>query len=138
MNVQPVTLAIITLIVMGTVDVIRKIAMSRGEPVVYYLIAESIILLLWLPVVGRIVHQTGPLSLRGIVFSSISGTLLALGLTCFLYALGTGQASITAPIGRMGLALTALLAVVMLGEPPTLRTLFGIGFAALAVWLLSR
>ena len=138
MLVQPVTLAIVTLVSIGTVDFIRKVAMSRGESVVYYLLAETIVLVLWLPMVGLVLPHSGALSLRGILFSVVSGSLLALGLTCFLSALGTGEASVAVPIGRMGLAMTAALAILLLGEPPTLRKLLGISCAGLAVWFLSR
>jgi uncharacterized membrane protein len=133
-----VTLAIVTLLCIGTADFVRKLAMDRSEPVAYYLGAESVVLLLWLPAIAFITRQGGALSLRGLLFSLISGTLLAVGLTSFFLALGSVQASISVPIARMGLAMTALLALVFLGEPPTPRKLLGIGFAGLAVWLLSR
>lgn len=136
---QSVALAIVTLLCIGTADFVRKIAMGRGEPAVYYLAAETLVLLLWLPVIAVVFRQKGFVSLRGGVLLAIaSGTLLAVGLTCFFYALGSGQASIAVPIGRMGLAMTALLALVFLGEPPTPRKLLGIGCAGVAVWLLSR
>ena len=133
-----VTLAIVTLLCIGTADFVRKVAMGRGEPVAYYLGAETVVLLLWLPAIAFVTRQGTGLSLRGVLLSLISGTLLAVGLTSFLLALGSGQASISVPIGRMGLAMTALLALVFLGEPPTPRKLMGIGCAGLAVWLLSR
>jgi len=136
---QSVLLAIVTLLCIGAADFVRKIAMSRGEPAVYYLAAETLVLLVWLPVVAILIRQGGTLSVRaGIPLAMMSGTLLTVGLTCFFYALGLGQASIAVPIGRMGLAMTALLALVFLGEPPTPRKLLGIGCAGVAVWLLSR
>lgn len=98
------TLAIVTLLCIGTADFVRKLAMGQGEPPVYYLASETFVLLLWLPVVALLIRQGGALSLRGILFSSISGTLLLVGLTAFFFALGSGQASISVPIGRMGLA----------------------------------
>jgi len=135
---QAVILSIVTLLCIGTADFVRKIAMGGGEPPVYYLAAETLVLFLWLPLVAILVRHPGSLSLRGVLLSVASGTLLVIGLTAFFFALGTGQASISVPIGRMGLAMTAVLALVFLGEPPTLRKLLGIGCAGLAVWLLSR
>ncbi len=135
---QAVILAIVTLLCIGTADFVRKIAMGGGESPVYYLAAETLILLLCLPLVAILVQHPGTLSLRGVLLSVASGTLLVVGLTAFFFALGTGQASISVPIGRMGLAMTAVLAIVFLGEPPTPRKLLGIGCAGLAVWLLSR
>ena len=133
-----VSLAIVALLCIGTGDFVRKLAMGRGEPPIYYLASETLVILLWLPLVAFLVSQGGTLSLRGVFLSIVSGTLLAVGLTAFFFALSAGQASISVPIGRMGLAMTALLAIVFLGEPPTPRKLLGIGCAGLAVWLLSR
>jgi len=73
---------------------------------------------------------------RGMAWGMGAGLFVFLALYNFARSLKSGSASIVAPIFRLSFTVTALLAVLVLGEPLTLYTLAGLALALAAVWLL--
>ncbi|WP_416839439.1 EamA family transporter [Haloferax sp. DFSO52] len=67
----------------------------------------------------------------------LAGVCLAVGILSYYRALALGPVSIVAPIFGMFLAISSLVGIVALGEPVTIRKAAGIGFAVLAVFLVS-
>ncbi|KAB1188681.1 MULTISPECIES: EamA family transporter [Haloferax] len=67
----------------------------------------------------------------------VAGVCLAVGILSYYRALSLGPVSIVAPIFGMFLAVSALVGIVALGEPVTIRKVAGILLAVLAVFLVS-
>ncbi|MFC7204008.1 EamA family transporter [Haloferax namakaokahaiae] len=66
-----------------------------------------------------------------------AGICLAIGILSYYRALALGPVSIVAPIFGMFLAISSVVGIVALGEPVTIKKVAGIGFAVLAVLLVS-
>ncbi|MFC6719587.1 EamA family transporter [Natrialbaceae archaeon GCM10025810] len=65
------------------------------------------------------------------------GALLAVGLLAYYRALALGPVSVVVPIYGLFIALSSVFGIVFLDEAATRRKLLGIGFAVLAVVLMS-
>ena len=65
------------------------------------------------------------ISQRGWVFLVLSGAATGLSWLCYYYALQVGKASQVAPIDKMSVVLTVVLAFVILGEPATPKSILG-------------
>jgi transporter family protein len=86
-----------------------------------------VLIVAWLMVFALHEHRAIPtLSMRSVVFLILSG--LATGAAWFAYfrALQLGPASRVAPIDKLSLPLTILLATVWLGEPVSWRLVTGV------------
>ncbi|ELY53831.1 EamA family transporter [Natronolimnohabitans innermongolicus] len=65
------------------------------------------------------------------------GTLLAVGLLAYYRALELGPVSVVVPIYGLFIAVSAVIGIAALEEELTVRNALGIGFAVLAVVLMS-
>lgn len=70
------------------------------------------------------------------LWGCLAGLFIFIGFYQFLRSLESGPVSITAPVFRLNFIITAVLAIVILGEPLSLLKLFGFGFALAATCLL--
>jgi len=71
------------------------------------------------------------------LLGATAGLLTFLGLWAFMRSVSLGQASVSTPIYRISFAVTALVAILFLGEPMTLRKGAGFALAAASIFLLS-
>ena len=67
----------------------------------------------------------------------LAGAFLSVGILAYYRALALGPVSVVTPIFGMFVATSSLVGVVALGEPFSARKAVGIGFALLAVYLVS-
>ena len=89
----------------------------------------------WLTVVGLGEHRViGAISRRSIIFLVLSGFATGVSWLAYLRALQLGPASRVAPIDKLSLPLTILLAGLVLGEPVGWRV--GIGAALMTLGAL--
>lgn len=72
----------------------------------------------------------------GALWGALAGILVVVGYYNFAWSLRHGSISTNATIFRLSFALTAALAVLLLGEPLTVFKVAGLALALLAVWLL--
>jgi drug/metabolite transporter (DMT)-like permease len=72
----------------------------------------------------------------GALWGALAGVLVVVGYYNFAWSLRHGSISTNATIFRLSFALTAVLAVLILGEPLTAFKLAGLALALIAVWLL--
>jgi len=80
---------------------------------------------------------TGTLALNaGAWWGAVAGVLVVVGYYNFAWSLRHGSVSTHATIFRLSFAVTAALAVLILGEPLTAAKLAGLALALVAVWLL--
>lgn len=74
----------------------------------------------------------------GIAWSLVTGALGILG-TLFLYlTLRVAPASVVIPLSALYPVVTVILAYLFLNEEPSLTRVLGVGFALIAVWLLTK
>jgi uncharacterized membrane protein len=72
----------------------------------------------------------------GALWGAVAGVLVVIGYYNFAWSLRHGAVSTNATIFRLSFAVTAALAIVVLGEALTLPKIAGLALAFLAVWLL--
>jgi len=90
-----------------------------------------IVVFAWMMVLGLGEHsRLGTISRRSLVFLILSAVATGVSWLAYFRALQLGPASKVAPIDKLSLPITILLAVVYLGEPLTWR--LGIGVALMA------
>ena len=129
-----ITFALGAMLCFGLSDLVYKRAAGAGVPAHHLMMVQS-----WLygPLVllyGMFTHtlRWNLAALWGVA----AGVFAFTGFYNFARSLAGGAISINAPIFRLSFTLTALLAVLLLGEPLGLFKLLGLGCALLAVWLL--
>jgi len=76
------------------------------------------------------------LSRGNIIFLTLSGLCTGLSWLCYYKALQLGQVSKVAPIDKLSVVFTIILAVVFLNEPFTLKTLAGSALLVLGILVL--
>lgn len=130
--------ALTTLLFLGIADFVRKKAVSSGAASASYLLVESLFLTAFALTMTLILEKQITFSRPLLLYAPISGLFIALAIGSLLYGLSIGEASTVVPIGRLGLFLTSILAILFLNETLTTQKLLGTGFAVLAVILLSR
>lgn len=99
-----------------------------------------ILVMIWCIVLVRgEAKDMGALSRQGLLFLVLSGLATGLSWLCYFKAMQLGQVSQVAPLDKLSVALTIVLAVLFLGESLTLKTAVGAGLImAGAVVLISR
>lgn len=87
-----------------------------------------ILVMIWCIVLARgEAKAIGAISRHGLLFLVLSGLATGLSWLCYFKALQLGNVSQVAPIDKLSVALTILLAALFLGESLTLKTAWGAG-----------
>lgn len=74
---------------------------------------------------------------RSLIFLALSAVATAGSWLCYYRALQLGPASSVAPVDKLGVVFAIVLAVVVLGEPLTWRTLVGGGLVTAGALVLA-
>jgi drug/metabolite transporter (DMT)-like permease len=122
------------LLFFGIGDVVYKRGSAAGVKPQHLLMLQS-----WgfTPLAILFGLATGQLHLvPGTWWGAGAGFFMWFGFYNFAHSLRTGSISVNAPIFRLSFVLTALLAILILGETLTAAKVAGIGLALLAIWLL--
>lgn len=72
------------------------------------------------------------------LFGGVTSTLFFIGFWAFLQSIRAGEIGVSTLIYRINFVMTALLAVVFLGEPITWRKGVGFALALLAIWMIAE
>ena len=126
--------ALAAMVCYGLGDLIYKQAATAGAPAHRFMMLQA-----WCfaPTATLYAWSTGTLILSPPAgWGALAGLFIFIGFYNFARSLATGSVSINAPIFRMNFALTALLAICLLGEPLTPYKAGGLALAFFAVWLL--
>lgn len=118
----------------GLGDLVYKRGAAAGAPAHQFMMVQT-----WFFTPSVIAYGlfTGSLVFNAaLLWGALAGVFIVLGYYNFAYCLKAGSVSIVAPVFRLSFALTAALAVALLGEPLTLPKLAGLALALAAVWLL--
>lgn len=90
----------------------------------------------WLMVLGFHEQRAlGSISRRSLVFLFLSGLGTGISWLAYFRALQLGPASRVAPIDKLSLPLTIVLAALWLGEPMTLRLIVGVALMTIGALL---
>ena len=126
--------AFAALVCYGIGDFIYKSAITAGVKPHHFLMgqawcfAPAIILYGWI---------TGTLIIApAAAWGGLAGLFIFVGFYNFLRSLAGGSVSVSAPVFRLNFLITALLAIVVLGEPVRLAMPIALVLALAAIWLL--
>jgi transporter family protein len=120
--------ALLSAIAAGATAVLAKLGVQDIPSNLATGIRTIVILVLsWAIVLARGEHHAlGAVSRRSLVFLVLSGLATGVSWLAYYRALQLGPASRVAPIDKLSLAFTVMLAVLVLGEPLTLRVGLGV------------
>lgn len=84
-----------------------------------------------------LLQQIGDISLHTYIFLVLSGLATGASWFCYFRALQIGDASLVAPIDKLGVVLVAIFGVTFLGESLSLMNWFGIAMMASGAILVA-
>ena len=107
--------------------IFAKVGLAGVEPALAMAIRTGVALVLaWAVVFMAGAQADVPLlTRRQLGFLGLSGLATGLSWLCYFYALKTGPVSKVAPVDKLSVILTIILAVVFLGEPVSWKTAVG-------------
>src|SRR5262245_12554252 len=122
------------LLLYGIADFVYKRGAAAGAPPHQFLMVQTwfftSIAFIYGFASGTLAFGPGPW------WGAAAGVLVVVGYYNFAWSLRHGSVSTNATIFRLSFAVTAALAVLVLGEPVTAFKLGGLALALIAVWLL--
>jgi transporter family protein len=126
--------ALVAMVLLGLVDLVYKRGAAAGVQAHQFLMVQAWCFAPAITLYGLI---TGTLELEiAMLWGMGAGLFVFVALYNFARSLKSGSVSIVAPILRLNFMVTAVLAVLVLGEPLTAYNLAGLALALAAVWLL--
>ncbi|MFN0300758.1 MAG: EamA family transporter [Burkholderiales bacterium] len=127
--------ALAALVLFGLSDLVYKRAAMSGVPTHQLMMVQSwtygVLILCYGWSTGSL--EFAPASLWG----AVAGVFAFTGFYNFAKSLQKGSVSINAPIFRLNFAITAALAMALLGESLGTMKIIGLSLAPIAVWLLA-
>ena len=126
--------ALVAMLLLGLVDLVYQRGAAAGVQAHHFLMVQA-----WCftPAITLFGLVTGTLALEtAMLWGMGAGLFVFVALYNFARSLKSGSVSIVAPIFRLSFTVTAVLAVLVLGEPLTAFKLAGLALALAAVWLL--
>ena len=82
-------------------------------------------------------NKTKKLSVEGIGFAAIIGLIASVAFIAYITSIRLGKVSIASTFRGLSFAVAVILAILFLGEKLTILKVLGIGFAVIAMILLS-
>jgi uncharacterized membrane protein len=126
--------ALAAMVCIGLADVVYKRAAAQGVQAGHFLMVQGVF---FGPAIVAYAWATGVLTAPpGFGWGMAAGFFIYIALYHFAKSLASGAVSIVAPIFRLNFVLTAVFAIVVLGEPLTANKVAGLALALAAVWLL--
>jgi transporter family protein len=128
--------AILSLIIYGFWGFFPKIAVTYINPqsALIFEVAGALIVGLGALFYSGFHPQTHP---KGILFAILTGVAGMLGTFFYFTAAGKGKISIVASMTALYPLITIILAAVILREPITMKQIFGMAFALIALFLFA-
>lgn len=131
-------LSLASMVLVGTADLVLRRATLRGVAPASFMVLQS-----WFFGPTALVWAVATSGLRwshGLFFGPAAGVLAFVATYAFLRSLQApgSQVGVNAAIYRLNLAVTAILAIIVLGEGVTAAKIVGLVFAVAAVLLLTE
>lgn len=128
-------LAIAAMIGYGVTAVIYKIASGSIDSVSLTLLTSALmtitIFIFWL------FTKQKHITLQGFGYAGIAGIIAGLAFIAFITSIQLGKVSVASTLRGLSFLVTVLIAILFLAEKITLLKAVGIGFAAIAIILLT-
>ena len=132
--------ALFAMVTYGLTAVLLKLAFRGISPALGLVVANVAVVsagLGWMAVVGSgVARGLGANAATG--WLGLAALVLAASILSYYKALSLGPASVVVPIFALSMTIAVVLGFVVLGEPVKPERLAGIGFAVLAIFLLTR
>lgn len=133
--------AIVALAAYTLVPLLMRVATTGTDAIpsdVAAMISNAILVVAAGAVVVATSQQVSPhLSSSKAPYAVAAGLCLAVGILAYYRALALGPVSVVTPVFGLFLVTSSVLGMAVLGESVTARKLAGIGFAVLAVYLVT-
>ncbi len=128
--------ALLSLVIYGFWGFFPKLAVEHIRPLsaLVYEVAGAILVGLCCLVAVGFKPDTHP---KGIIFAMLTGIAGMLGTLFFFAAAGKGKISVVVSMTALYPLITILLAALILKEPITVKQVFGMLFAMLAIFLFT-
>src|SRR6187431_2968297 len=125
--------ALLSAVFAALTAIFAKIGLRGVDSDFATLIRTCVILLVLVAFVGFTGRWSNPLALSSHTWTFLVLSAFATGASwvCYFRALKTGDASKVAPVDKLSVILVAIIAVLFLGERPSLREWFGIALVSL-------
>jgi len=118
--------------------VTAKVGVDRVDPNMATAVRTSVVLVFaWLVALLARNPAAQPFSTKTWIYLVISGLATGLSWVCYFHAMRLGEASRVAPVDKLSVALTIVLAAIVLGEPLTWTKALGGGLIVAGVILLA-
>lgn len=122
---------------LGAANFFHTIGIRQGVPPETMLAAQATVFVPLSTVFVRIVDGRIGLPRQTWTYAAAAATLLVAAFLLMLHALTEGRASVLVPIAQMGFVVTALLGILVLREPLTLRKAAGLAATLAALGVLA-
>lgn len=135
--------AILGMIGYSLVSLLVKLATRNGQFSSFFVLAIATVIVMTCAVSVSVVRgdmrglQARDFTTPSAFWAYATGIALTVAVVSLFRALPLGPASVVVPIYGMFIVGGALLGMLVLNEPPTLRKLVGIGLAAVSVFLIA-
>lgn len=133
---KPVFLSVVAMFLWGVWTVFSKLATDSLDSTIVmavsYLLGGGIALLYLFWAGDTYIVKT-----PGIYYAIAGGILAGMGGISYYLALSIGKTALVAPIGGLYFVVAAAIGIIFLGESMNPLNIAGIGFAGLAVYLIS-
>ncbi|WP_134671037.1 EamA family transporter [Halorussus marinus] len=130
--------AVLALVGYSVFTPLASLATNEIPSTVVALVANSMLALSAAAVIAVRDESVTPYLTGGnAVYMYAAGVFLSVGILAYYQALGKGPVSVVVPVFGMFLVGSALLGVVFLGDPLTVRKAAGIALAATGVYLTT-
>jgi transporter family protein len=131
-----ILLALLSMVLIGIYDFVYSKAVRKGVSAGTMTCSQACFFVptvtLWAYLEGTYIWT--PLLLLG----PVAALLLFFGIWAFMRSVNLGEASVSTPIYRISFVVTALVAILFLGEPMTIRKGIGFLLAAASIFFLSE
>ena len=132
--------ALFAMVTYGLTAVLLKLAFRGISPSLALVVANVAVVtagLGWMAVVGA-GSARGLGANAATAWLALASVVLAASILSYYKALSLGPASVVVPIFALSLTIAVVLGLVVLGEPIRPVRVAGVGFAVLAIFLLTR
>ena len=118
--------------------VTAKVGVDRVDANVATAVRTSVVLVFtWLVALLARHPDAQPFTTRTWIYLVISGLATGLSWVCYFHGMRLGEASRVAPVDKLSVALTIVLAAIFLGEPLTWTKALGGGLIVVGVIMLA-
>ena len=132
--------ALFAMVTYGLTAVLLKLAFRGISPPLALVVANVMVVtagLGWMAVVGAGATR-GLGANAATAWLAVASGVLAVSILSYYKALSLGPASVVVPIFALSLTIAVVLGFAVLGEPVRPVRIAGVGFAVLAIFLLTR